>query len=164
MTATYTEPVLNYTIPLDFRHRLSTVEVRIERNEGVREAAIENVKRTSRFNLLTGEVVTDESRGNCRMYRYSQQGDATTVFRVTVPAQTLTTSSNYVTLTGDTDIKLRGTSDMVTYAGQIHNYSIAVSYTHLRAHETGRNLVCRLLLEKKKKNNQKKIRMMKTLE
>ena len=58
------------------------------------------------------------------MYRYSQQGDATTVFRVTVPAQTLTTSSNYVTLTGDTDIKLRGTSDMVTYAGQIHNYSI----------------------------------------
>eukprot|EP00828_Plagiopyla_frontata_P048904 TRINITY_DN9548_c0_g1_i1.p2 TRINITY_DN9548_c0_g1~~TRINITY_DN9548_c0_g1_i1.p2 ORF type:complete len:381 (-),score=61.22 TRINITY_DN9548_c0_g1_i1:11-1153(-) len=29
-----------------------------------------------------------------------------------------------------------------------------VSYTHLRAHETGRNLVCRLLLEKKKKNRQ----------
>ena len=28
--------------------------------------------------------------------------------------------------------------------------SFPVSYTHLRAHETGRNLVCRLLLEKKK--------------
>ena len=28
---------------------------------------------------------------------------------------------------------------------------IAVSYTHLRAHETKANLVCRLLLEKKKK-------------
>ena len=27
----------------------------------------------------------------------------------------------------------------------------SVSYTHLRAHETGRNLVCRLLLEKKKR-------------
>src|SRR5678810_822109 len=27
--------------------------------------------------------------------------------------------------------------------------AITVSYTHLRAHETGRNLVCRLLLEKK---------------
>src|SRR5660397_259944 len=27
-----------------------------------------------------------------------------------------------------------------------------VSYTHLRAHETKANLVCRLLLEKKKKN------------
>src|SRR5674476_1560209 len=32
----------------------------------------------------------------------------------------------------------------------------SVSYTHLRAHETGRNLVCRLLLEKKKKNNKQK--------
>ena len=33
----------------------------------------------------------------------------------------------------------------------------AVSYTHLRAHETKANLVCRLLLEKKKKktHNQK---------
>eukprot|EP01015_Nassula_variabilis_P009683 TRINITY_DN1767_c0_g1_i6.p1 TRINITY_DN1767_c0_g1~~TRINITY_DN1767_c0_g1_i6.p1 ORF type:complete len:487 (-),score=112.22 TRINITY_DN1767_c0_g1_i6:61-1521(-) len=30
--------------------------------------------------------------------------------------------------------------------------SNSVSYTHLRAHETGRNLVCRLLLEKKKVN------------
>eukprot|EP01017_Pseudomicrothorax_dubius_P002450 TRINITY_DN10076_c0_g1_i3.p1 TRINITY_DN10076_c0_g1~~TRINITY_DN10076_c0_g1_i3.p1 ORF type:complete len:140 (-),score=20.14 TRINITY_DN10076_c0_g1_i3:20-439(-) len=28
----------------------------------------------------------------------------------------------------------------------------SVSYTHLRAHETGRNLVCRLLLEKKNSN------------
>ena len=29
-----------------------------------------------------------------------------------------------------------------------------VSYTHLRAHETKANLVCRLLLEKKKNKNQ----------
>ena len=29
----------------------------------------------------------------------------------------------------------------------------AVSYTHLRAHETVLDLVCRLLLEKKKKHN-----------
>ena len=29
-------------------------------------------------------------------------------------------------------------------------YTIAVSYTHLRAHETEADLVCRLLLEKKK--------------
>eukprot|EP00658_Telonema_sp_P-2_P014149 TRINITY_DN15366_c0_g1_i1.p1 TRINITY_DN15366_c0_g1~~TRINITY_DN15366_c0_g1_i1.p1 ORF type:complete len:118 (-),score=16.13 TRINITY_DN15366_c0_g1_i1:15-368(-) len=29
-----------------------------------------------------------------------------------------------------------------------------VSYTHLRAHETPEHLVCRLLLEKKKKNTQ----------
>src|SRR5660398_270590 len=30
-----------------------------------------------------------------------------------------------------------------------------VSYTHLRAHETKANLVCRLLLEKKKKKKQR---------
>ena len=33
------------------------------------------------------------------------------------------------------------------------NSSGSVSYTHLRAHETGTNLVCRLLLEKKKLQN-----------
>ena len=31
----------------------------------------------------------------------------------------------------------------------------AVSYTHLRAHETVLDLVCRLLLEKKQKNHRK---------
>src|SRR5678810_1209007 len=35
--------------------------------------------------------------------------------------------------------------------GYLDSTGKAVSYTHLRAHETGRNLVCRLLLEKKKK-------------
>ena len=38
-------------------------------------------------------------------------------------------------------------------AGHIgHTLADPVSYTHLRAHETGRNLVCRLLLENKKNN------------
>ena len=42
--------------------------------------------------------------------------------------------------------------------GDIHDGLVAVSYTHLRAHETVLDLVCRLLLEKKKKkeNNKKK--------
>ena len=34
-----------------------------------------------------------------------------------------------------------------------------VSYTHLRAHETRHDLVCRLLLEKKKKKDTQKSRM-----
>ena len=33
---------------------------------------------------------------------------------------------------------------------------VTVSYTHLRAHETVLDIVCRLLLEKNKKNNNKK--------
>eukprot|EP00825_Cyclidium_porcatum_P025170 TRINITY_DN27436_c0_g1_i2.p1 TRINITY_DN27436_c0_g1~~TRINITY_DN27436_c0_g1_i2.p1 ORF type:complete len:207 (-),score=36.58 TRINITY_DN27436_c0_g1_i2:45-665(-) len=39
---------------------------------------------------------------------------------------------------------------------QINQQIIAVSYTHLRAHETRHDLVCRLLLEKKKKKKQQK--------
>ena len=37
--------------------------------------------------------------------------------------------------------------------GPIIGASVAVSYTHLRAHETRHDLVCRLLLEKKKSRN-----------
>src|SRR5450756_2826385 len=33
-----------------------------------------------------------------------------------------------------------------------------VSYTHLRAHETRHDLVCRLLLEKKKKKTEKRVK------
>src|SRR5678816_4360080 len=39
-----------------------------------------------------------------------------------------------------------------TFTGRKHTGPEAVSYTHLRAHETPEHLVCRLLLEKKKKN------------
>src|SRR5678809_1408790 len=41
-------------------------------------------------------------------------------------------------------------SDSVTAVKSLTAGTYSVSYTHLRAHETGRNLVCRLLLEKKK--------------
>ncbi|VTU58040.1 hypothetical protein AMBR_DPAELIID_02769 [Lacticaseibacillus rhamnosus] len=37
-----------------------------------------------------------------------------------------------------------------------HPDAEAVSYTHLRAHETEADLVCRLLLEKKKKKKKKR--------
>ena len=40
-------------------------------------------------------------------------------------------------------------------SGKMDEYG-AVSYTHLRAHETVLDLVCRLLLETKKNNKKKK--------
>src|SRR5660398_314146 len=51
------------------------------------------------------------------------------------------------------DIVVDGTGSDVGIPAQIliNKSLIAVSYTHLRAHETKANLVCRLLLEKKKK-------------
>ena len=39
----------------------------------------------------------------------------------------------------------------MSYRMEIVEDKDAVSYTHLRAHETRHDLVCRLLLEKKKK-------------
>ena len=48
--------------------------------------------------------------------------------------------------------KLRATAFQKAYFEK-DNDSKSVSYTHLRAHETVLDLVCRLLLEKKKKTN-----------
>ena len=46
--------------------------------------------------------------------------------------------------------------DGLSISEEVIDYIAPVSYTHLRAHETGRNLVCRLLLEKKKNKKKKK--------
>src|SRR5665213_2166063 len=45
---------------------------------------------------------------------------------------------------------LRGAWDRANQITRAEQGRDSVSYTHLRAHETGRNLVCRLLLEQKK--------------
>ena len=52
-----------------------------------------------------------------------------------------------------------GTACHVRKSGPIYDaiYEYPVSYTHLRAHETRHDLVCRLLLEKKKTTRQNKI-------
>ena len=62
------------------------------------------------------------------------------------------------TLFGSADPFCGGSSNFRRYNGTIGNgvsgtVFQAVSYTHLRAHETPEHLVCRLLLEKKKTNN-----------
>ena len=50
--------------------------------------------------------------------------------------------------------------ELIMMDGSIDYY--AVSYTHLRAHETRHDLVCRLLLEKKKKKRKNSRRRRKT--
>src|SRR5664279_6152316 len=59
-------------------------------------------------------------------------------------------SSGAATLT---DARATGPTQRETKKALVSAYTpYAVSYTHLRAHETDSYLVCRLLLEKKKKN------------
>lgn len=124
MTATYTDAITDYSIPLNFKHRYATVEVHVNKNDGVTAASMKNVKYSSRFNLLTGQVSTDDSRTNLNMYCYKANENGSTVFRCTVPVQTLSSTSNYVTLTGSSTIDVRAESDMVLAAGKIQNYSI----------------------------------------
>src|SRR5678816_4704017 len=45
-----------------------------------------------------------------------------------------------------------GSWELVSFTHKDSRGTESVSYTHLRAHETPEHLVCRLLLEKKKKN------------
>ena len=47
-------------------------------------------------------------------------------------------------------MRLLGEASVVMCNDKHSAHSTAVSYTHLRAHETPEHLVCRLLLEKKK--------------
>src|SRR5678810_1348446 len=49
--------------------------------------------------------------------------------------------------TKDAEANVQGLTDKFISTVDKHLSLKAVSYTHLRAHETGRNLVCRLLLE-----------------
>src|SRR5665213_626021 len=45
--------------------------------------------------------------------------------------------------------QIKNQLDRLVPIHRVVDMTVPVSYTHLRAHETGRNLVCRLLLEKK---------------
>src|SRR5450756_901347 len=65
-------------------------------------------------------------------------------------------SANSVTTNHGAVISSLNGNKFVKYAAYFENIKAkgvdaAVSYTHLRAHETRHDLVCRLLLEKKKK-------------
>ena len=68
------------------------------------------------------------------------------------------TIENGESVSGDSiKIELLNVGSLTTEGGYLLPVtisSIAVSYTHLRAHETRHDLVCRLLLEKKKKKKQ----------
>src|SRR5450756_1444927 len=88
------------------------------------------------------EHVQDEGRG------FGHPG-----FILLSPAPRATTSMKGIVLAGGTGSRLSPLTAVTNkHLLPVGNYPMAVSYTHLRAHETRHDLVCRLLLEKKKKN------------
>lgn len=124
MTATYTDPITNYTIPLHFTHRLSTLQVNVdENNNDVSSATIENLHYTSTYNLLTGEMNVDESVSNFKMFPYKTVEGHASVFRITLPVQEITTD-NIVRLSGSTEVLLKPNNDISLNHGKIHNYNV----------------------------------------
>ena len=104
--------------------------------------------------------------------------DETPFNSYTIPVGTILSPDEYIVIVQSIDTFLMVHGDVTNYIGEfgygfdntsgsvklednsgtvvrLVNYvdSIPVSYTHLRAHETVLDLVCRLLLEKKKTNN-----------
>ena len=85
-----------------------------------------------------------------QMEKFEEEGEETVIFRqvrlprparLDYPRPSTYLEKGWTEFTTMAVAQLNG--DLVGY--------IAVSYTHLRAHETPEHLVCRLLLEKKKK-------------
>src|SRR5665811_1747746 len=105
----------------------------------------------ARRKLLELQATLD--RGHTRRARAAVESEIATICRPRWVSQVLTT-----TLTGQTPAELALTFRTNTGArsrleDKLFGKRIPVSYTHLRAHETVLDLVCRLLLEKKKNKN-----------
>lgn len=130
LSASYTEKIIDFCVPLNFQHRNSTVEVHINKNDGeVTGAVIKNVKYRSSYNLLTGETKVDDTVTDLSMYSYKPDENRNTLFRVTLPEQTLSTNTNHIQLSGGGNLTLQGTASMPLVAGNIHQFNITYKKT-----------------------------------
>ena len=129
MTASYTDEIVDFCVPT-FSHRNSTVEVHINKNDGVVTGAlIKNVKYRSSHNLLTGGSKVDDTTTDLRLYSYQPDNNGNTLLRVTLPEQTLSTKTNLIQFTGGANLTLQGTSHLQLQAGKIHQYNITYKKT-----------------------------------
>ena len=120
-------------------------------------------------------IGTDIKNGKLRVHAIENIGRSTKKVFVTLPEITDLNSSSGANLQTENTIKakeitINGSSGALIdievtaneiginassganlkISGEAYEAIVAVSYTHLRAHETEADLVCRLLLEKKK--------------
>ena len=109
-------------------------------------ALVSGLTEDARLNTVSGDLIVDTHAGDLTLNTVS--GDI--IVRGLNGAATANTVSGAVALTGQVR---KATIDSVSGAMLIDstgavNTVAPVSYTHLRAHETRHDLVCRLLLEK----------------
>ena len=126
LTATYTEPVHNHTVRLDFKHRFSTLQVKADKSDGVKGASIQGVKTTATFDLLKGTGTVSPATANLGMYLHKQVGGMK-YYRVTIPAQLIETTRNFVIQSNvdGSSVKLRGTENISMQEGKVHNMYVS---------------------------------------
>lgn len=138
LTATYTDPVVDYNITLNFKHRYATLQVIVTDNEGINQAKIANVQSASHFDLMKGTYTTDKTLSTKEMYLYASEGNISK-FRITLPVQSIS-ESNPITLSqgGQNSLEMKATATVQLEEGKIQDYSLGYKKTiSINNYDTG---------------------------
>ena len=129
LTATYDKPLVDYCVPLNFKHRNSTLQLIVTDGEGIDGAKIENIQTLSHYNLLDGSVRYGSSKSTKGMYLYSNESGIST-FRITLPEQVIG-DSNPISLlkSGQAVLKLKAATAVQLEAGKVHDYNLGYKKT-----------------------------------
>ena len=129
LTATYDKPLVDYCVPLNFKHRNSTLQLIVTDGEGIDGAKIENIQTQSHYNLLDGSVRYGSSKSTKGMYLYSNESGIST-FRITLPEQVIG-DSNPISLlkSGQAVLKLKAATAVQLEAGKVHDYNLGYKKT-----------------------------------
>lgn len=129
LTATYDKPLVDYCVPLNFKHRNSTLQLIVTDGEGIDGAKIENIQTQSHYNLLDGTITKGSSKETKGMYLYSN-GNGISTFRITLPEQVIG-DNNPISLlkNGQAVLKLKAATAVQLEAGKVHDYNLGYKKT-----------------------------------
>lgn len=125
LTATYTGPIIEYSVPLNFKHRYSTIEIGVNEDDGTEGVTLESAYTSSTADLTQGSVISGGGRTDIKMYPYSRQGSLA-YYRATLPVQTISAQQNpfKVRNADGTEITFKGASDLSLKEGKVFQYNI----------------------------------------
>ena len=126
MTADYKGVISqNHVIPLNFNHRMSTLEVKANGSESVKGLKIKDVLTSATFNLETGKMIRVSTPQNLDMYLYTSS-PKTKYYRITIPAQKIDPVENDIIQSNmdGTSMNLRGSSSITTEEGKVVKFNV----------------------------------------